>query len=175
MIQFTLHSTASPPDVLAALHAHAGQWRESQIPDDLRRAGIFAVECQIRGAVGILRYSPAITDRFTKLRLELRATVAADPNGGTLIEVRVGYRPVPYAALVGAVLLSVIAAWLFAATPLAAVAPVLFGGILVLNILFIRESNAALLRRERAPAYLIERLERAVVAARTPKDLTPAS
>jgi len=174
MIRFSLHSTASPSEVLAAVRAHAGQWRESQIPDDLRRTGVFAVECRIQGAVGILRYSPGATDPFTKLRLELRATVTADPNGGTLVEVRVGYRPLPYAAVVGAVLLAVITAWLSAGTALAVVAPALFAAVLVFNILFIRASSAALLPRERAPAYLIERLERAVAAARTP-DVAPAS
>lgn len=79
MIRFTLHSIAPPRDVLAALHAHAGEWRESQIPDDLRRAGILSVECQIRGAVGTLRYSRNSSVR--ERRLELRAAVAADPAG----------------------------------------------------------------------------------------------
>ena len=169
MIRFALHSTASPPGVLAALHAHAGEWRESQIPDDLRRAGILTVECQIHDAVGTLRYSRTTRD----LGPELSATVAADPTGGTLIEVRVGYRSVPYAAVVAMGLFGAAGAWLFAGSSWAVLPPVMAGGLLAFYIFLVRESNAALLPREREPAYLIDRLERAVVAAGAPQIISP--
>ena len=143
MIRFTIHSTASPPQVLAALRAHAGEWRESQIPDDLRRTGIFAVDLQMRGDAATLRYFPRSADPFTKLRLELHATVKTDPSGGTLVEVRVGYEQLPYAGVAGVVLLAAVTAGLFAGTPLAVVGPAMFGGLLALNLLFIWQSNAA--------------------------------
>jgi len=165
MIALTLHSTASSRSVLAALQAHAGEWRESQIPDDLRRVGILGIECTIHESVCRLRYSPN-SSRY-RLLLELTATVAANPTGGTLVGVCVRYRPYSYAAMIPLALFGAGGAWLFAATSLAVAPPLMAGGLLGLHLLHVREANAALLRRERQPAYLIERLERAVAAAGT--------
>jgi len=171
MIRFSLHSPASPTEVVAALRARAGEWRESQIPDELRRAGILGVDCQICDAVGLLRYARITRDSG----LELRATVTSDPTGGSLVDVRVAYRPVPFAFFVAAGGFAVAGAWLFAGSPLVVVPPLMAGALVAFNIVLVRQTNAALLSREREPAYLIERLERALAFGGVAPIRSPAS
>ena len=164
MIHLTLHSAASPTEVLAALRTHGGEWRESQIPDDLRRAGVVGVDCETRGSVGSLRYARTTRD----LGPVLSATVATDPTGGTRVDVRVGFRPVPYALFVAAGIFGAVGSWMFAGSALVVLPPVMAGGLVLFNVMLVRQSNAALLSREREPAYLIERLERALASAGVP-------
>src|SRR4051812_3151738 len=56
MIRLELESPQLPPVVLAALRARAGEWRESQIPAALKRAGISALEGQVDGDTFTLIY-----------------------------------------------------------------------------------------------------------------------
>lgn len=180
MIRFTLNSVASPPAVLAALRTHAGEWRQSQIPDALRRAGIFSVECRLRDAICILQYARSggttlatAFDPLARAHLQLRATVVPGPAGGTAVMVDVSYRGHWYAAVAAACFVGAVAVLL---RPAVSVVVVPFaGGVVGLNYLFLREANHALTRDDLEPAYLIARLEQAVAAAGSVGSSAPAS
>ena len=161
MICFSLRSPAKPSDIVAALRAHGGEWRESQIPVDLLRQGILGVECRIRGSTCILRYSPA-TARYD---LQLTAKIIPDPQGGTLIEARVGYPVFHYPTAIGAAVLAIAGGWLFSSAGLAAVPPLIVAAVVCFNVLYVRQENGLILARERKPAYLIGRFESAVALA----------
>ena len=47
--QVVLHSRAAPDVVLAAIRERAGYWRESEIPETLRAAGLLGVDVHVRG------------------------------------------------------------------------------------------------------------------------------
>ena len=180
MIRFTLHSASSPPAVLATLRMHAGEWRQSQIPAALRRAGIFSVECRLRGTTCTLRYArtsgttlATAFDPLARARLQLRATVLPGPTGGTAVAVDVSYRGQGHAAVAAVCFVGAVAVLLRSAASVAAVAFAV--GVVGLNYLFLREANRALTRDELEPAYLIERLEHAVAAAGSVGSPAPAS
>ena len=56
MIALEFHTPQPTAAVLAALRARAGEWRESHILPELRRAGIIAIDCDIQGSTCVLRY-----------------------------------------------------------------------------------------------------------------------
>jgi hypothetical protein len=82
MITLELHSPQPPSVVLNSLHAHAGEWRQSHIPEQLRREGVGAVESRIEGSRCTLKfrrrwYGPV--ERGVSLSAE--ATVYPDDTG----------------------------------------------------------------------------------------------
>lgn len=60
MITADLFSSASPATVLAALRAHAGEWRQSHIPQDLWRDGVATIECRVRRATCTVTCLPVL-------------------------------------------------------------------------------------------------------------------
>ena len=91
MITIDLESSAPPSAVLAAMRAHAAEWRESRIPGGLREAGISAAEGWIEGMTFILIYAPSANwGRQWAPYLRARATVSA-ASGGSRIRVVVDY------------------------------------------------------------------------------------
>src|SRR6476469_2834206 len=93
MIALELHSPEHPERVLSALRAHAGEWRESQIPTDLRRLGIRSVESEVRRATCELRYDRRWYGAFSAGQF-LRARAAVVGAGeGSRVNVTVDYYP----------------------------------------------------------------------------------
>ena len=91
MITLDLESLAPPGVVLAAMRAHAGEWRESQIPSDIKAAGISAVEGWIEGTTFILIYAPSANwGKQWAPYLRARATVS-QARGGSRIRVVLDY------------------------------------------------------------------------------------
>jgi len=56
MITVELESPRPPATILASLRAHAAEWRESQIPVELRRVGVTAFEGRVEGDTFTLVY-----------------------------------------------------------------------------------------------------------------------
>jgi hypothetical protein len=91
MIRTALHSSQPLAAVLAALRARAGEWRDSHLPPDLRRAGIVAVESQLSGATCTLTYERQWYGLGARGQL-LRARATAQSDGqGTRVEVVVDH------------------------------------------------------------------------------------
>ena len=81
MITIDLESSAAPSVVLAAMRAHAGEWRESQIPRELRADGICAIEGWIEGTTFVLTYTPS-ANWGKQWAPYLRARAAVSPTSG---------------------------------------------------------------------------------------------
>ena len=93
MILSVQESSAPPDTVLAALRARAGEWRESQLPDSLRRRGMLAITSEIRGRSCIVSYDwPGHGPDHLPLPLRVVATVTDRPDGGSRVEIRCQYR-----------------------------------------------------------------------------------
>jgi hypothetical protein len=82
-IPIRLHSPASPDCVLAAVREHAGEWRESAIPQHLRKQGLRQVEAEIKGSRFTLSM-PAVTD--VPDDIVLRCHVIPDGATGSRLE-----------------------------------------------------------------------------------------
>src|SRR5690348_9001710 len=93
MITFDIQSPQSSDVVLAALRARAGEWHESQIPTDLRRAGVFGIESRMDGATLTLRYERSWYGLGARGQF-LRARATVHPAGsGAEVNVAVDYYP----------------------------------------------------------------------------------
>lgn len=91
MITIDLESPAPPSVVLAAMRAHAGEWRESRMPPELRDAGISAAEGWVDGMTFVLIYAPnANWLRQWAPYLRARATVS-QAGAGSRVRVVVDY------------------------------------------------------------------------------------
>jgi hypothetical protein len=174
VITLTLHSSRTPPTILGALRAHAGEWRESHIPDALQRAGIFAVESTVVGTectLACARRWYAGLDRVAPLRL--RARVDPDPAGGTAVRVSVSREvrsPVASLALVVFVLAGVallrFPVWLMVAMVASAAG---------LTYALVRDANRGLTAGEPEAGYLLSRLESAIADANAASTVAPSS
>jgi len=175
VIRLTLHSSQPPTVILGALRARAGEWRESHIPDSLRRYGILAVESKVTSNACTLAYTRRAysgVDRGAPLRL--RAKVDPDPQGGTTVRVSVSREAHWRLAALGLVLCMVIAVALlrFSVWSVAGLAL----GVVGLNYAFVRDANRGLTRRSEPEAdYLVRRIEDAVAAADGGGAVAPAS
>lgn len=88
-VSIHLHAPAPPDRVLAAVRAHAAEWRESAIPHPLRKQGMPRVEAKIKGNRFTLSM-PAMTD--VPADIILRCRVTSDGSGGSRIEGWYGQR-----------------------------------------------------------------------------------
>jgi hypothetical protein len=173
MITIELHSAESPNAVMASLRAHAGEWRESQLPEALRRAGVISVDSRVSDLTCTLTLSRrgyASSERGRILRV--RATVLP-AVGGTAVRVVAEYH-MPMPLVVGLPILVTVGIWLVRFPPLFFGGPVL--GLLVLYYLLIRDTNGGLTRAANSEVdYLIQRVEDAVAIARRTDVIAPAS
>jgi hypothetical protein len=159
VITLTLHATESPPVVLGALGARSGEWRESRIPEGLRRARIIAVDCRVTGNTCTLVYQRrwyAGVDRVAAL--QLRARVDPDPQGGTIVRVNVSHSRHARSA-VFALVFFVVACFTFGGSSGLAVAGL---GLAMagFNYVLVRDANRGLRRGSDPEAdYLVRRIE----------------
>ena len=175
MITLDLESPQSPAAILLALRTHAAEWRESQIPPELKRIGVAALEGRVEG------------DTFTLVfergwygfggwgqGLRARATVAPTAEGArvhVVVERYIRDAALPalgggFLTLIGSVAFGPRALWLLLlpACPL---------GIAYLwdRVATRRVSRAG----NRAADYLVRRIEQAVAGAQTSSSSLPAS
>jgi hypothetical protein len=175
VIKLTLHSSESPALILGALRAHAGEWRESHIPESLRGVGILAVESKITRNTCTLvcrRRAYGGVDRAARLRL--RAEIAPDSQGGTTVRVSVSREAHWRLAALGVAVFMVVAVALlrFSVWSVAGLALCVVG----LNYALLRDANRGLTRRSEPEAdYLVHRIEDAVAAADGGGAVAPAS
>jgi hypothetical protein len=175
VITLTLHSSQPPTLILGALRAHAGEWRQSHIPDELRQAGILAVECKVTRNSCTLAYRRrwyGAVERAARLRL--RAEIDPDAQGGTTVRVWVSREAQWRLAALGVFLFMVVAVALlrFSIWPVVGVAL----GVTGLNYALVRDANRGLTRRSEPEAdYLVRRIEDAVAAADGGGAVAPAS
>jgi hypothetical protein len=165
MIILELRSPASSDQVLSALRSHAGGWRESRLPAELRRLGIRSVECEVRGATCLLRYDRRWYGAFARGQyLQLRATVATD-GPGTRVGVVVLYRWRNVALSVSGLLVSSLAA--VAVMGLHGLRwPLVACGAAALHYRWLRERTRRLESHSDALVdYLVQRVKLAVEAA----------
>ena len=166
MITLELQSAKPPGIVLADLRAHAGEWRESQIPAEFRRAGIFGVESRMDGATLTLRYERQ-WHYFGALGQYLRARATVYAAGtGAQIYVAVDYHvPGPHylPAVSAQVLFTVLAA--IEAGPWALLFLIVPAGLLAFIRAYMRYENRMISRSSPDANYLVERIENAIVGA----------
>jgi hypothetical protein len=160
MIILELESPQPPPVVLAALRAHAGEWRESEIPPDLARGGILAVECRMKADGCVVTYD--------KPHLQVEATVRAS-SGGSRVRVRVGYTFPRYVLYLGSfpfVVFALVGVLSMGARALLVLLLPLAG--FALQQVWLYTLNRTLsLPLDAAGAYLVQRVTDAVAGAST--------
>ena len=175
MITVDLESAVPPSVVLAALRAHAAEWRESQIPRELRRAGISAVEGWVQGTTFILIYAPSTNwAKQWAPYLRARATVSA-ASGGSRIHIVVDYdmRDVVM-PMIGGGFLTLFA--VLAIGPRGLWALLWPGSVWAIAYASHRVANGRLSRVGSPPAdYLVRRIEAAVAGASPASSHAPAS
>ena len=159
MITLTLHAAEAPTVILGALRARSGEWRESRIPEGLRRARIIGVNCRVTGNTCTLVYQQSWYIRgVSAASLQLRARVDPDPQGGTIVRVNVSHDRYVHAEALSWFIFVVAGftvggphGWGVATVALAV------GG---LNYVLRRDANRGLTRRSEAEAdYLVSRIE----------------
>jgi hypothetical protein len=175
MITERLYSPEAPGAVMAALRARAGEWREAQLPEVLKRAGVTGVDCTVDGTTCTLTlnrrwYGPG--ERLMSLRV--RATILPVQSGTDVQVVAAYHTPAAWFAVIGGTILLIVAVWLLRFPPL-----VLGGlalGLLTLRYLLVRDANHGLGRTSNEAAdYLIGRIEAVIAEARRTNMVPPAS
>jgi hypothetical protein len=166
MIAFDLHSPSAPAEILAALRAHAGEWRQSQIPTELSTNGICAVECRKKGSVCTqldARRWGAVGARGLVLRAQATVEALAD---GTCIRVVVrqdvlANSTLPFMGAGFGTLIGVVALG-----PGALLFPLLPLSVIGVGYLWLRVANRDLSRsNDPAADYLARRIEEVVMHA----------
>jgi hypothetical protein len=164
MIVFDIQSSQAPDAVLAALRAHAGEWRESKIPADLRRAGVFAIESRTENANITLRYERSWYGLGARGQ-SLRARATVYPAGtGAEVHVVVDYhiRGLGYSFVATAVVFC--AAVVFGATePSALLLLLLPASFLIAARAWSRYVTRSISRSDPDADYLVRRIESAVL------------
>jgi hypothetical protein len=164
MIAFDMQRQQSPDDVLAALHSRAGEWRESHIPAELRRAGVLAVESRANGATVTLRYVRSWYGLGARDQSPRARAMVSPAGGGASIRVVVDHHyPVLYYAPVCAggalfIVMAFVTNDPFALLPL--ILPVSF---VVGNCAWSRHVSRGILRSDPDADYLVRRIEDAVI------------
>jgi hypothetical protein len=82
-VSIRLRSPASPERVLTAVREHAGEWRESAIPQNLREQGLRRVQVKIKGSRFTLSM-PTLSD--VPDDIVLRCHVSPDGSTGSRVE-----------------------------------------------------------------------------------------
>ncbi len=82
-VSIRLHSPASPKRVLTAVREHAGEWRESAIPQNLRKQGLRQVHVKVKGSRFTLSM-PMLSDVADDI--VLRCDVGPDGSTGSRLE-----------------------------------------------------------------------------------------
>jgi hypothetical protein len=90
MIEIYLQTPHPPAVVLAALRAHTGEWRESQIPPVLWRNGVAAIECRIAGSTCQFSYRrrwnrSVDSSQFLRAAANRRLSRTSDPYANYLV------------------------------------------------------------------------------------------
>lgn len=175
MIAIDLESPASPSGVLAAMRTHAGEWRETRMPAELKAAGISATEGWVDGMTFILIYAPSANwGRQWAPYLRARATVSQAGAGSRIHDV-VDYdmRDVVM-PMIGGGFATLIAVVAFGRSGLL----VLLGPVSLWGIAYASHRFASRnISRAGSPAadYLVRRIEAAVAGARRTSAQAPAS
>ena len=114
----------SPADVLRAIKARAGIWRESEVPSDLAREGLQGIEVRIDGDTFTLHPMPTHRDPPLS-EFIVRGRVSADSQG-TFVEAQVGVASGGRTAVALLVVFALLSArsnpWIAAGLAIAAVA-----------------------------------------------------
>jgi hypothetical protein len=163
MIALELHSPEPPEIVVAALRARAGVWRESELPPELRRAGITAIDCEVYRTTCLLTYERRWYGAGAAGQF-LRARAIAEPEASgsrvrLVVECRLRHVSLfalgnGFAAFFGIVALGRVAL-LYLAFPLSVIG---------MGFIWMRACTRRLSRRtDREADYLLRRIE-AVVA-----------
>ena len=145
---------APAPEVLAAI-ARGGEWRESAIPDELKKRRIIGIDARVNGSKFRWFYARSAYWMDGYFILELWGRVQESPNGGSRVVARCGYSRGLTGLLVAAGVLAL------------PIAPVFGGsGALVLAGIAVATATATLALNSRAASgrdkeanYLVERFE----------------
>jgi len=160
----SIQESSAPPDaVLAALRERVGEWRESRLPEFLRRRGVLAISSEVRGRTCIVAYDwPGRGPDHLPLPVRLVATVTDRADRGSRVQIRCEYRS-------GLPVITVMCA-LLAVVPLVAFGrnawPAPFAAVSwwTVSALLDRDTRGGPTRKgDPEAAYLVERVE-AVIA-----------
>jgi len=151
--------------VLAAIRAHAGEWRDAALPAELRERGVIAVEARVRGRSFRLRYAAG----YRRLGSDVAVAGSVEPaaGGGSHVTARCGLDRSPYAP--GIVLAVGAALWASGAGPFLA-AGVVLGGVALITGGNAARERAITRESDAAAGFLAARLEHAVASARGGED-----
>ena len=175
MITEELYSTESPSAVIAAMRALAGEWRESKLPEVLKRARVISVDCRLEGST----CTPTLSRQWygpSERMMDLRVQAAVRPaEHGTAVHVVAGYyTPGGRLAAIGGTIIGGVAVLLFHFPPVVVVG--LAVGLLILRYLLVRDANNGLSRASSEAAnYLVGRIEGAIAQAEHARISAPAS
>ena len=161
-IDFFIESPAPPNAVLDSIRHHAGEWRESRIPSELRADRVLTVEGYAEGT----RYRYGYVRRWYgrgESELHVWGEVRPGRDGGSVVTVRCGsfQRVTSVIATLGAIAFAV-AGW--RAWPMWLVA------LFMLGVVYANWRWDETLSRAANPQadYLVSRIEAAVAAAARP-------
>ena len=166
MITLELHSPQPPAVVLNSLRELGAEWRQSQIPPELWRLGVAAVESRVWGSTCTLTFRHRWYGPVERgIRLSAEGTVLPD-SAGTRVMLDVAYRNAisPWlgvlvfgvATLIGLALFGVIGLWFL----------VVGAASLALQYSMVRGYNRDLRRvRTTEEDFLVRRIESAVASA----------
>jgi len=146
--------------VLGAIQAEAGYWRESQVPEDLRRRGAFGVQVRVAGHRFVLSLEDAGRDPPASEYL-LRGEVTALPDGRSRVRASPVYQSREW---VGFALIAALSIWAVLGEQWLAGSVAL---LVIAGIYWYRVRRYRQLAREAdaGVAHLIERLEAALAVA----------
>jgi hypothetical protein len=165
MISFDIQSPQSSSVVLAALRARAGEWHESQIPTELRKAGVFGIESRVDGATLTLRYERSWYGLGARGQfLRARATVYS-AGSGAKVHVAVDYHPwgLTFSSIVASA--AVLSAFLifFGINPWAFFLVLFPLSIMVASLALSRYMSQSISRSDPDADYLVRRIEYAIL------------
>lgn len=161
-IDFTITSPAPPEAVVASIRQHAGEWRESKIPSDLRSDRVLTVEGYAEGT----RYRYGYMRRWYwrgERELHVWGEVRPGKHGGSIVTVRCGtYRRSATVMMVLVALIVIAIGWRHWLTWAV-------GAVILSSAYAERLSDRRFSRSQNPQAdYLVTRIEEAVAAASAP-------
>ena len=175
MVSLELHSSQVPDAVLAAVRDRAAEWRESQLPPELVRAGVTGIECKIHGGSCTIHYErrwygPGAPGQFLRGRVTARSDAS-----GSRVYVVVSYHPSePTLLFLGMGFASLLGSMAFG--PRALLLLILPLAIVAIGPLVAWIANRGLTRgTDFAADYLLRRVEQSLAEAGQGHQLAPAS
>jgi hypothetical protein len=91
VISVDLSSPAAPDTILAALRAHAGEWRQPHIPPELWRDGVATIECRVRAATCTVTVFRRWNGKHVRVGLVRGEAAVEATHNGSIVHVRIGY------------------------------------------------------------------------------------